>query len=418
MRPGTISIALLLAVLFVGCEETSPGGDDLDGEVSVPGDGAAPDPDALADAGLPDAAVPPVGVPHDFCGEDLFVLPIGGPTEDVHGITIWDGKVAYSRGPKGAMMIWDVYYLDLGTCLEYKLTTNAKAAFPYIKGSEIIWYDHRVFVPAPDFHCLDLYGYDLETWTETQLTDHPMGEWEVETNGRYVVYTRSIAEAGDSPREIILWDRQDDTKLQLEPAGSGVGYLDITDRYVAWSNYTQLAGSLGKDVFYYDLVTGVEEHVERSADYYCYDVRLWGDYLTYVCSEYWQMSPDHLFLHHIPTAEELHLDGADQHTAGITHGAIHDNVVIWGTSKHMDQVGAFETSFDIEAYDIRSGLYRRITTAPSRWRVQDVYLPYMTLIRSDYNGSYNYAVADLRGLGVIDADGNLAPGEGVLVPPE
>jgi len=133
MRQVAIAIALAVSVGLVACEETSPRGDGGDGDVSVPVDGTSPDRDAGADTGLPDASVPPVGVPHDFCGQDLFVLPIGGTLENVFGINLWDGQLAYSKGPKEAVA-WDVYYLDLRTRLEYRLTTDVLAAHPYIRG--------------------------------------------------------------------------------------------------------------------------------------------------------------------------------------------------------------------------------------------------------------------------------------------
>lgn len=428
LAPARASVLFLVALAaglgpVLGCEEP-PGQSDLDAEagVDVGADAAVRiDVAALPDAAPPDAAEPPVGVPYDFCDEAFFQLPIGGPTEDVStSFGLWDGVLAYSRGPVHSGFQLDIYTFNLWQCMEYKITDQAHAGGVYLRDSEILWNENRMFRREPDYHCMDLFRYDLETWTIEQLTDHPLCEWNPQTNGRYLVYERSIEEDGQSPspREILLWDRQEDTEQRLVEPGAVAGYHDITDRYVAWSGYTQLADSLGRDVFYYDLETGQETHVPNSANYYCYDVRIWGDYLVYVCSEYWLQWPYHLFLHHIPSGEELHLDGAEQPTRIILGGAIHEHLVIWNTTKHSEPTEFGEVSSDVEIYDLETGVYRRLTTAPSTLAAVNIYYPFVQFTRPLGNYVNEYYVGDLEALGVVDATGNVIPGDPVIDPPQ
>jgi hypothetical protein len=263
---------------------------------------------------------------------------------------------------------------------------------------------------------MDLYRYDLGTWSMEQLTDHPYCEWHPETNGRHIAYERSVAEGGDAPAENLLWDLQTDSVIQFAEPGSNAGYFDINDRYLAWSRYPSSGSSLGKDVFYRHLETGDTTQIPNSALYYCYDVRLGGEYLTYAGSEYWGQLPFHLFLHHLPTGEELHLDGGPT-INGITHGAIDAGIVAWNTTQHAIDFDPFDPTTDVELYDIEIDGYRRLTTARSALRVWDLQVPWITFIVSLGEYVYEYYVAHLERLGVVDANGRLLPGDAVLEPP-
>lgn len=411
-------ISILSAALVSGltaCQDTS-GANDLDA-AGLPDAALLEDVSTIPDGGLSDGGVSPEGVTYDFCDQVLFKLPIGGPEEDMFGITLWDGRLAYTRGPATSMR-YELYLFDIADCTEYKLTTGAIAVEAFIHRSEIIYTDHADSRTEPDYHCADLHRYDLENWTDERLTDHPFCEWNPMTNGRHVGYLRSTEPGGGAPQENLLWDRQLGTEIQLAEPAMQAGYHDISERYVAWSAYTPLADSVGKDVFFYDLVTQQETHIEFTMPYFCYEVQLWGEYLTYTCSEYWIEPPYHLKLYHLPTGEELHLVGDGATEAGIGDGVIHEKLVMWNTTRHMSEIGIFEPNSDIELYDIDSGVLRRITTLESRLRIGALHFPYALVGRSLGSNAQEHYVLDLVQLGVVDAEGRVIPGDSVLDPPQ
>lgn len=105
--------------------------------------------------------------------------------------------------------------------------------------------------------------------------------------------------------------------------------------------------------------------------------------------------------------------------AGITKGAIHENLVAWQTTRYMSDVQHMgEVDSDTVFYDISSGVKRRVTTRESRLRVHHVYHPYLLFGRSFGSGRSEYYVANMVQLGVVDATGHVIEGDGVLEPPE
>jgi hypothetical protein len=412
------ALSILLFGSLSACEETPAGGGDAGVDAQV-GRDAAEDAAPPADAGPPDAGQKPDGVQHDYCGQPFFKLHIGGEDEDLWGYSLSGDRLAYNLSPSGGQLVFDLYLLELDTCVEYQLTDGARATTAFIHGDEILWSENRDSRPDPDdYYCKDIYRYDLTLWREEQLTNHPLCEWTPVTNGDHIAFSRSTDVGGDAPREYLLWNRSRGTDIRFADPGAQAGQFDLSARWLAWSGYTQLATSIGKDVFVKDLSTGVDTHIETSAGYYCYVVRLDGEYLTYTCSEYWLDFPYHLFLRHLPTGEELELDGAEADVDGITHGAIHDGIVAWSTTKHMASPDITNPVYDVELYDIETGIYRRLTTAQSKLRISEIQLPWATFTRHIGPDEFEYYVGHLGRLGVLDADGRLIEGGPVLDPPQ
>lgn len=411
------AIVLLLAALS-GCEETTAGSDDagVDGQVLAD---AAMDAAPPVDASATDAGQKPEGVQFDYCDQPFFKLHIGGEDEGVWGFSLSGSRLSYNLSPSGGQLIFDLYVFELDTCFEYQLTEGARGTSAWIHGNEVLWSEDRDARTDPnDYHCKDIYRYDLAAWREDQLTDHPYCEWNPRTNGRHIAFERSTETGGDAPRENLLWDREEGTVIRYAEPGAQAAHYDLSSRWLAWSGYTQLATSVGKDVFVRDLQTGLDAHLQTSTGYYCYGVQLDGDYLTFACSEYWLSHPFHLFLRHLPTGEELHLDGAEQDTGWITHGPIDSGIVAWSTTKRIENPDLIAKVSEVELYDIETGIYRRLTTAPSMMRIVDIQVPWVTFGRYLSPDVIEYYVGHLGRLGVLDADGRLIEGGGVLDPPQ
>lgn len=418
---SAIAVAGGLWLSLPACEETAPGA-DAGADAGV--DASRADVALIPDAMTPDAEIVHPGpiseIQYAFCDEPFFQLPIGGPDEYTFGHSLWNTRLSYSRGPRGSEFVVDVYLLDLQTCVEYRLTEGIASTSTWLRDSEVLYQDGKE-VLEPSFYCSDLYRYDLETWLPERLTSLPQCEENARSNERFIAYERNTRLEGyDSPRENLVWDLETGTTTQYAPPEALAGNYDISDRYLVWSGYTQLTGSLGKDVYYMDLDTGETVHIPRSADYYCYKVRVWGEYMTYHCSEYWTSHPYHLFLRHIPTGQELQLDDPASDDHGIMVGVLYKNLVSWNTSRFMGEVGTFEDRTDIEMYDIDTGVRRRLTSGPSMLAIGYVYLPYALfgMPAPPYgNNVMYYYIANLESLGVVDATGNLIPGDPVIDPP-
>jgi hypothetical protein len=91
--------------------------------------------------------------------------------------------------------------------------------------------------------------------------------------------------------------------------------------------------------------------------------------------------------------------------------------VAWNTTKNAIDFDPFDPTTDVELYDLETDVYRRLTTARSALRVWDLQGPWITFIVSLGEYVYEYYVAHLERLGVVDASGRLLPGDAVLEPP-
>jgi hypothetical protein len=238
-------------------------------------------------------------------------------------------------------------------------------------------------------------------------------DWEPRTDGRYLLYKKNSSESPNASIRLLLWDMQQGTEEVLAEAGSQPGYYDIGDQVVVWSAYTQDPSSVGKDVFYYDLATQTPVHIDSTYERYQYNVFTSGEYLTWGGSDVWLLSPYHLILYHVPTGEERVLVENDE---SVAQGCIHGNLVAYLTSKYMlAPVGPMPA--DIEIYDIETEVTRRVTAWEGNLAVAQVFFPYMLLAYWVDAHQFEYYIANLEQLGIVDETGHVIEGAGVVEPP-
>ena len=118
---------------------------------------------------------------YDFSTSEPFVI-----TEDAPGQIsprMHDNRVVYQDlkfGTGDPMGVWDhstIFIYDLITEEATQITNSDwTAAYPDINGDIIVWSDYRDCADpnnANNFSCAQIWGYDLATETEFQVTDIP-----------------------------------------------------------------------------------------------------------------------------------------------------------------------------------------------------------------------------------------------------
>lgn len=394
----------LLAACMVSCQESPTPA--LNKQTT---DGAFPARIELFAYYESEVAVEQVGVVHDKCDLDLFQLPIGGRHEVVFGIDLWGGTLAYGKGAFGELRR-DLYYFDVESCTEYRLSVGLGVAGVSLRGHEVAYNDNLGRRTTNDQHCKDIYMLDLRSTHETQVTKHPHCEWNPVSNGRYLVYQRSVRPSASSGRELLLLDRSSQESIQLVGAPGRAAYFDIGAHHVVWSGYTPLTSSIGRDVFYYDLNSRQEVHIKSTSKYYCYDVQIWGDYITYSCSEYWLQPPYHLKLYHIPTGAVRPLTGEFDLLSASGRAAIHRNLVVWSSAEYRQLSRRASSESNLVILDIVTDVERRITVLEQGLTAVNMFFPYVLLSRRSGRRLVDYFLLNLVKLGVVDRDGRLLAG--------
>jgi hypothetical protein len=400
---------VMVALLLGGCPRDTPGdpgdaatdggGADADGQVS-PGDGG---PDA-ADAG---------GIQYDFCDEPMFRLPVQEP-DRFGGISLWGDRVAFSRyinyptGPPAQL-----YLLEITSCVEHQLTDGLRVDEVNLWDRNVYWSDDLTCGSQP---CRDVYYMNLDDGNEVELSGDPLGALEPKGNDRFVAYTRYPSE--NSSWELVLMDIETRQRQVIAPQGSSPTYPVMGERYVVWSGYTADPQSVGKDVFYHDLQTGQTVHVDETYAGYQYGVAVGGEYLTWFGADVDVTAPYHLMLYHIPTGDSTVLVEDD---GVVGWGFVHRNLVGNATNRYQGQWN--NQQFDVELYDIESGLRRRVTTQPGRISIKGISFPYLLMIDLVEGAGGNtvavspHYIVNMVKMGLTDASGRLLPGDGVLAPP-
>jgi hypothetical protein len=414
-RPSLLFPFALLAASAGSCRCEEPrAGADAGPDAS---DRALPDarlqdarPDARTDART-DAQVLPDATQHYFCDEPFFKLPIDGMTERTNGIAMHGRSIVWSKSKDpGHTLAGEVHLLDLETCVETQLTSGALTAFVHIHGDSVVWDDRR---DGWDPWCSELYRRDLNTHTEERLTQTIECELEPKTNGRHVAYRRTLT-ITDAP-SLRLLDRQTGIDIELSPDWTNIESFDLNDRYVVWVAYTQDPLSVGRDVFYHDLVAGETHHIDATYQRYQYWVFLWEDWVTIRGNDAHLSGPKHLALYSLVTNEERTIIEDD---FSVGSGPIQDGKVLFSTSMYSGSTQLFPS--DIEIYSLANDTYRRLTTSDGMIAPAAISPPYLLMIR--FLGlpdrfQNDYYIANLETLGVLDASGMLQPGDPVIDPP-
>lgn len=160
---------------------------------------------------------------------------------------------------------------------------------PSIDGNKVVWFDDRTHGPT------DVWGYDLTSGQQFQVTDHPAAQLIADISGDVVVYE--------------------------------------DNRNGTWDIYGKHLG------------TGQEFVVATGPNHQRYP-RVWGDYVVYQdeTSDYWQSD---VYLYRISTGATIQLAVAVNHQGDPD---IDDGWVVWRDNR--------TTNWEVRAYQVSTGTYR------------------------------------------------------------
>jgi hypothetical protein len=299
-----------------------------------------------------------------------------------------------------------VFRFDLERCEEQQLSLGGNASRFGIS-DDVLIYGHY---PDDTPHCPDLYAVDLSDLSVTALLDSPACESRPRTNGRHLTYYWKPDE--DSPGEYRLRDMQLGTDETLFPY-VGMKSPNLSDRYLVWTALDPIPGSEGSDVFVRDLATGDTTRLEASLDKWQDWIFVWDDWVTWSGAEGDLVPPYHLVLYNLVTREATRLLENDY---SVSIAPIRDGLVAYNTSRYTGTT-ALDPS-DIEIYDLQRRIRRRVTASPGFLRAARIDPPYLLMAFAHGQAlMYDLYVVNLERLGVLDENGRLIPGDGVLVFP-
>lgn len=403
---------MVLAGAGCGCEGASSGGADASVDAADARQEASVAQDAGRDGGAdarPDATWPPVGVSYDFCDEPFFKLPIDSETQKTPRVHLWGSGLLYPKTDAGDSESHRLFYFDLEQCKEYRIAGNEE------QGGGNIWESLIVYslcdgCSNDPFRGTDLEMIDVEDWHRERLTDDHPGRISPIHNGQQILFLRiddyNPPNAPVTPLGML--DTVSGEEIELEPSG---GYYAISERHAVWRSH--MGG--GSHVAYMDLQTEEIVHIESTWPWNQMGLDTWGNYIVWVASENYVDPPFHARLYHVRSGQETVLT-EDEET--LCYATIHENLVAWTTTHYRDPSIEGIRPADIELYDIKTGLHRRLTSQPSRMRQSRVFQPYLLIIDvGEQKSMHDWYVANLEKLGVIDAQGNLLDGPPVIDPP-
>jgi hypothetical protein len=401
-------VSVLLAGSTGGCSDPPVGpGPEASIDATAPEAGL---PEAGIDASPPDGAVPPDARVFDFCGEPLIKMPFDGPNSTVLDPQMHGSKVYYSVRPAGLPR--QIWMFDVDHCFEAQLTVDEEPLYFGVAGDSLVFDTQKNL----DTNCEDLFEINLVNFTTTQLFDTPSCESMPRTQGRYILHKYVPDREPESIGTLRVYDLWQDSHVDVvSDLRSKRVYSSgrISEKYVFWTAISPVPGSEGTDVFVYDLATGDTTQVEASFPRWQDYVFGWEDYIAWSGSVDDLVPPYHAALHDLKSGETVMLLDEDYAVSVVD---VWEGLVAYNTSKYLG-TGSLAPS-DIEIYDIESRVTRRLTAQSSFLRVAKLAPPFLLMVYANGQAlQYDLYVANLEQLGVLDANGRLIPGDGVLVFP-
>jgi hypothetical protein len=403
-----VLLFVLLGGWFFGCgcnggnpgTNNPPADSDLDGAVDG-ADGQPVDSTVDADGELPDG-----GTHYEYCKETFFQLP---PTTDdhVHGPMLGGNYVTYARYlnyPESETQ-YDLYLFDLESCTEYLICDVERSQMPgSIYNSQVFWNDSRFLYDSqdPDYHRVELYLFDIPTWTETRLTDSIEMKISPLVHGDYMVFLDNT-NAPDAYFGLTLMNLVTSEQKTLATWEAATEEYSISDRYVVWAARSFDATSYGKNVFYYDLLTEETHHLEATRPFN----------VTMVVEDkgkiLWVKESSELIysmmVHDIATGSDTALTDGTYDAIG---PSIKGHLATWITYEYSGGSFAWDPSErDICLFDMETGVSRRVTDHSTYWGATEPDPPWLVI--GEGHGTYTASIFVLNLLkgGYIDTSGHV-----------
>jgi beta propeller repeat protein len=188
----------------------------------------------------------------------------------------------------------DVVLFDLQAGTSTNLTSGSLFASldPAISGDLVAWVDNR------DGN-LEIYARDLATGEERRISSSPDADWNPKVSGSVIVWAR-CDDQGQCHVFAYDWARPGAAPVQLTSGDGSEKQPDIDGRRVAYQGLRD--GE--RDVFVYDLDTGVETRLALPGDQV--DAHVSGDFVTF---DDLAAGTYHIGLWHLPTGTVFQVTG-------------------------------------------------------------------------------------------------------------
>jgi len=153
---------------------------------------------------------------------------------------------------------WDIFLKNAGSGDITRITDNPHVqGYPDIRGKYIVWQDNRNN-PDPETGSYDIYLYDMETKSETKISQTAGYHQEPMIRDGKVVWT----DHADGKKDICLYDISAGTQKKISSSGSQAFGIKFDGKAVAWIDFRN--GS--NDLYTYTLDRQKETRVTSRKD--------------------------------------------------------------------------------------------------------------------------------------------------------
>jgi len=298
----------------------------------------------------------------------------------------------------GQTYMHDVFVFGLAACEEIPVAISENAQFPAsIFGTEVIWTDWRFNTMELGDYRAEIYSYDLLTGVETRLTDSPQSKGVAGLHGDNILYLLADDTIPSGAFQFWMWDRTTDDHVFLADYWEGAEGMGISDQYVTWGAF----GTSEKDVFIYDIQTGVTTELEQPGSQFVTATD--GDYLIFMTEE--TSTLYHVDLYRYSTGEVTRLDNNGYSRMW---PRLKGNLALWVDYGYSQ--ATYGGPRDLVAYDVETGALRRVTTESDIYMGGTIDADWMVYSLPG-SGQYMYELyaMNLYRAGVLDELGHVIP---------
>ena len=151
-------------------------------------------------------------------------------TDNTGGLSISADKIVYVSDDNDTK-IRNLYLYDISTQqTEQIVPSTTKQTEPHFSNNKVVWRDFRSGTA-------DIWAYDLNTKTETQITSTPLYESQVRLYGDYIVFVRND-DSAEIRHKIVLYDLSSSAEYTFDSPGEQYS-PDIFGDKVVWYDVAQ-----------------------------------------------------------------------------------------------------------------------------------------------------------------------------------
>lgn len=419
--PGFRAQLALLGVLSAvlsGCGQ-SPGTSDDPQDGALPQADAALDPPDATDprdaADAADVEVSPSADASTIESCDPTLIPTPGVADGWGGMDLSEGRLVFAKSELSPPVSSDLFVFDLQTCALTRLTQDIWAIGVAVHADVVVWNDARGSFIDPN-HCNDIYRSSLDSWQEEQLTNVAYCDLLPVTNGQEAAFIRLDLTPWVEQSHVVLLDLAGGIESTLASAPeSDLGNVAICSHTLAWTRQPQVPLQ-GEELWLYDLASGDSTELVLAAPHELTIHGVSDDCLFMKQTPPGMNRPQDLVVYDFATGDAT-VAAHSEENYDFLFAKLGRHLAIWTTQAYSGLTTSRPS--DLELYDPRTGIHRRLTTDVADWAPTVLDEPWLILAHRliPNQWEYDHYVVNLESLGVLDASGYLLPGPPLLAPP-